>query len=575
MVDGISGVNTGSIKDLPVYQQYYKDYLEYNKACGTNLSFDAYLLLKGRKDYLLQQVENYLEGGGDGINGNTLNGMKYVNNGNSSIYQSQDEDTYYEFDFNDGSYRILHGKDEAAAALGLSGENVDSLKFGFRTVEATDYTFGSLEDGQDSSTSNVSGGLYGGVTYTKQEFDLDYIFNALLMNPNDPQYQIASQIFDDLVDNMKQWCPEDIPDSDLDLAGLDECAAQYGTNSEEYKKLLKKVLLANLDQAKEWAEHSHLEFNPEVSFDPTNGTDGTDGTNGTNGEQQENKAPEYDRTEVLKGTSLYSSYQANNNICGSWHEKGKREETWAQAHQDGVAMMQSYIAELESALKAQIGDAWTPEMNKYLSKVEDHLINGYLETRDQGICDNGRIKNNNYWAASDCKSGGAGDARAVISIRNLCDEFFREFDKICKNGGKTDAEVAAEKKAAEEKAAKEKAGYKSLYEMDMKSVGSEAGVKDVTVVPTSNNQYAEIQEKAQTDIINPLKNKIKEKLKNSNIPEAELDRILTYAEETALANPSNWASTSNNYTYTISSSKLIELFQNAVKSAVKSKGYDF
>ena len=29
MVDGISGVNTGSIKDLPVYQQYYQDYLEF------------------------------------------------------------------------------------------------------------------------------------------------------------------------------------------------------------------------------------------------------------------------------------------------------------------------------------------------------------------------------------------------------------------------------------------------------------------------------------------------------------------------------------------------------------------
>ena len=111
--------------------------------------------------------------------------------------------------------------------------------------------------------------------------------------------------------------------------------------------------------------------------------------------------------------------------------------------------------------------------------------------------------------------------------------------------------------------------------MNMKSTASEAGVKDVTVVPTSNNQYAEIQEKAQTDIINPLKNKIKDKLKDSGIPESELDRILTYAAETALANPSNWADTLNNYTYTISSSKLIELFQDAVKSAVISKGYDF
>ena len=72
-----------------------------------------------------------------------------------------------------------------------------------------------------------------------------------------------------------------------------------------------------------------------------------------------------------------------------------------------------------------------------------------------------------------------------------------------------------------------------------------------------------------------MKNKIKDKLKDSGIPDSDLDNILTHAAETALANPSNWADTTNNYTYTISSSKLIDIFQSTVKSAVKSKGYDF
>ena len=560
MVDGISGVNTGSIKELPVYQQYYQDYRAYNKACGTNLSFDAYLLLKGRKNYLLQEVENYLEGGGDGVNGNTLNGMRYMNNGNLSIYQSQDEDTYYEFDFNDGSYRIIHGKDEIASVLGLDGADFDTINFGFNKAEVTDYTFGNLEDGQDSTSSRVSGGLYSNVTYKQQEFDLDYIFNALLMNPNDPQYQIASQVFDDLVNNMKQWC------SESDLAELDEIAAEYGTNSVQYKEKLKEVLLANLDQANEWIDdHAHLEYTEEVSdFDSNNSTETEDG--------QENTVPEYDKRAVIENSGYWSQYSSHQNIGGSWREGSDRNE---QVAIDAQALMEPIINSIISSLKTQLGDEWTSEMDDYCLKVKRNLFDGFFVTKSESICDNGKIKSDDVWATTDCKGSKGHDKRAIVDVENLINKFFEEFNKICQNGGKTDKEIEDEKKAAEEKLAKEKAGYQKLYNMNMRSTASEAGVRDVTVVPTSNNQYAEIQEKAQTDIINPLKNKIKDKLKDSGIPEDELERILTYAEETALANPANWAETTNNYTYTISSSKLIDLFQDAVKSAVKSKGYDF
>lgn len=567
MVDGISGANTGSIKDLPIYQELYGDYLKYKKSRNSQISFNDYLTLTRKSTIFLEKVENYLEGGnGDGIEGNTLSGSRYLNNGGSAIYQSQDEDTYYEFDFDEGTYRILHGKEEAAEALGLDGENIDTLKFGFRKADAVDYTFGNLEDGQDKSTTKVSSGFYNNVTYTKQEFDLDYIFNALLMNPNDPQYQIASQIFDDLVANMKQWCPES------DLAELDEIAAEYGTNSVQYKDKLKEVLLANLDQANEWIDdHNHVEFKENASFDPVSEADKAK-AEANAAEAEKNKVPEYDQRSVIENSGYWSQYSSHKNLCGDWRSGEGRNE---QVPVDAQAIMEPIINGLISALKAQIGDAWTSDMDNYCLKIKRELFDGFFITKDEDICDNGAIKGDWYWATTDCKGHKGGTKRAVVDVENLTNRFFEKFNALCKNGGKTDAEVAAEKKAAEEKAAKEKAGYQTLYNMNMKSVGSEAGVKDVTVVPTSNNQYAEIQEKAQTDIITPLKNKIKEKLKNSNIPESELDRILTYAEETALSNPSSWASTSNNYTYTISSSKLIELFQNAVKSAVKSKGYDF
>ena len=555
MVDGISGVNTGSIKDLPVYQQYYKDYLEYNKACGTNLSFDAYLLLKGRKDYLLQEVENYLEGGGDGVNGNTLNGMHYINNGNLSIYQSQDEETYYEFDFNDGSYRIIRGKDEIASVLGLDGANFDTINFGFNKVEATDYTFGNLEDGQDSTSSKVSGGLYSNVTYKQQEFDLDYIFNALLMNPNDPQYQIAAQVFDDLVNNMKQWC------SESDLAELDEIAAEYGTNSVQYKEKLKEVLLANLDQANEWIDdHAHLEYTEEVSdFDSNNSTETEDG--------QENTVPEYDKDTVMFHSAIAQDYSS-----GVSRSTSLRSEDKNAVKAEALNKMRADLEAAANALMTELGENLTPELQEYIDKALQTTIKYYSEKTKKWQC------GGNYTLGTTADYLGFGDrhdgsdkVRGVYNVKAAVDHFFNEFDKICQNGGKTQEDIDQE----EENKAQQKAGYQKLYNMNMRSTASEAGVRDVTVVPTSNNQYAEIQEKAQTDIINPLKNKIKDKLKDSGIPEDELERILTYAEETALANPANWAETTNNYTYTIISSKLIDLFQDAVKSAVNSKGYDF
>lgn len=544
MVDGISGVNTGSIKDLPVYQQYYSEYLAHLKKYNSNISFDAYLTLEGKKEFFLQKVENYLEGGGDGVQGNTISGSRYVNNGNFSMYQSQDEDTYYEFDFNDGSYRILHGKEEAAAALGIDGENIDTLNFGRMSAQITDYTFGNLDDGQDSSTSKVSG-LYNGVTYTQQEFDLDYIFNALLMNPNDPQYKIAAQIFDDLVDNMNQWCPAS------DLEALDEIAAEYGTNSVQYKDKLKEILLANLDQANEWIDdHSHVEYKDDVSLDSVSDSDNT------GSESENNTVPDYDIDNVLTTAGLLTSYARGDtrNVESTDNSQGNRRK-------ELEGMMDQDLTALANALASQLGDQLTTQMQTYINKAVAAVV------ADESLI--------TTWSKHHSMFGMHKKTGGSYNVKSVADAFFNEFNTICQNGGKTSTEVEAEKKAAEEKAEKEKASYQTLYNMNMRSVGSEAGVKDVTVVSTSNNQYAEIQEKAQTDIITPLKNKIKEKLKNSNIPEADLERILTYAEESALSNTSAWASTSNNYTYSISSSKLIELFQDAVKSAIKSKGYDF
>ena len=261
MVDGVGSATTGSLRDFDLYNKYYSQYLAYNKDTGGNLSFEAFLRIKDKLGYFNQQLENFLETGnsyyGDGVSGNTINDSRHVVNGNKTIYQSQDEETYYEFDFENGTYRVIQGSDEAAAALGFGSNTVDTLSMGYKSATATDYTFGNLDDGQDSSTSYMVSG-YGNVAYVQQEFDVHYILNALLMNPDDPQYQIAAGIFNDLTEHLTQWC------SQADIDALDQVAAQYGVESSEYKEKLKEVILANLDQANEWVEnHAHVEYTPE------------------------------------------------------------------------------------------------------------------------------------------------------------------------------------------------------------------------------------------------------------------------------------------------------------------------
>ena len=577
MVDGVGSATTGSLRDFDLYNQYYSEYLAYNQNTGGTLSFEAYLRLKGRIGYFNEQLENFLETGnanhGDGVKGNTISDNRHVANGNKAIYQSQDEDTYYEFDFESGTYSIIQGSDEAAVALGFGSNTVDTLDMGYKSATATDYTFGNLDDGQDSTTSYLVSG-YGNVAYVQQEFDIHYILNALLMNPDDPQYQIAAGIFNDLLEHLTQWC------SQADIDALDQVAAQYGTNSAEYKNKLQEVMLANLDQANEWVEeHAHVKYTQESAFtQPTDSTQGTDGTNGA-GESSENQVPEYSKTDVLEAAGLLSDYNANNNWCGNWYEEGgksNKDKNIQSAKAETYNQIQVYVDGLINALKATIGDAWTEEMEAAAKKAKDALINTDIYSGgDEDICDNGVVKDSRV-AACDLKARKGQDARGVINIKNLADTFLNKFNEICQNGGKTAEEVQAEQQAAAQAAEQKKSAYKALYDFDIDSAADDAGVPDtVTVVPTGTYQFNEIKAKAEQDILEPLKAKIKSQFAGSNIPEDELEEFLDNAATDALRYPDEWATKTSDYTYIINSNKLIDFFKDAVKTGIKAKGYEF
>ncbi len=568
MVDGVGSATTGSLRDFDLYNTYYSQYLAYNKNTGGNLSFESYLRLKDKLGYFNQQLENFLETGnsyyGDGVSGNTINDSRHVVNGNKSIYQSQDEETYYEFDFENGTYRIIEGTDEAADALGFGSNTVDTLSMGYKSATATDYTFGNLDDGQDSTTSYMVSG-YGNVAYVQQEFDIHYILNALLMNPNDPQYQIAAGIFNDLSEHLTQWCPQ----SDLDA--LDEVAAQYGTNSAEYKNKLQEVMLANLDQANEWVEeHAHVKYTQESAFtQPTDSTQGTDGTNGDSSTAESTDNVPYDKSTVLEGAGLEGRYNNNEMWHGSWHTKDLD-----ASKNDGINEMTTILTNLVNSLQLTLGDAWTDEVASYAQQAMNAVLGGFIITEDEGIIDDQKIKNGNYWAGTDRKGINARKSCAVVSVKGTIDKFFEVFDSLC--GNKTEAQKAAEQQAAAQEAEQKKSGYKALYDFDIDSAADDAGVPDtVTAVPTGSNQFSEIQKKAEDDVLKPIIDKMRSQLSGKGIPDAELEEFLDNAATDALRYPDEWATKTSDYTYIINSNKLIDFFKDAVKTGIKAKGYEF
>lgn len=563
MVQGVgpTGNNSGSMSDIYLYNMYKNEWETYRKNHPeSSMSFEDYLQMKGYLNYFNQQVENYVETGstlqGDGQSGNTLSTSRMVANQTSSIYQGEDEETYYEFDYDSGTYRKIEGKEDVAKALGLSSEqNVDTIVFGYDSVAITDYTFGNLDDGQDSSSYRVNG-KYSNVTLVNQEFDIHYILNALLMDPTDPQYQIAKGVFDDLCAHASQW----LPDTDMDE--LDAVAAEYGTNSAEYKAKLQEILLKNLDQAQEWVEeHTHVKNTSasgsltenDTTTDGTGGTDGTDGSENTTG-----TIPDYDKSSVLNSAGLLVDY-TNNTIWQSEkvNRSGKsQEECRSQALAKSSAYAESVLSQVESTLIAQLGDQCTEEIQKYIAKAKQTALE------------------NKSWQSTEWHSAMLNKNKGFTStceVRTLVDIFFNEFNTLCQNKGKTNAEVEAEKKAAEEKAAREKSAYQSIYNTDYQSLASEVGAnKDIQVVNASS--ASEIQAKAESEILNPIKNKIIAQYAGT-ITASDLQNMLDNAATAALSDCTEWASTTNNYVYNIDSSLLISKFQENVKTIIQNKGY--
>ena len=587
MVQGVGGTgSSGSIKDTAAYKTLYDMYL---KSGVKNLDFQAWLQMCGYRDTFLQQIENYIETGNEQYgddNEDTLNLNKHLSNATGALYQSDDEETFYDFDWESGSYTTLNKKEDVAKAMGLpEGNDIDTINLGYMSAQITNYTFGNLDDGQDG-TKQILYGNYANVSYVQQEFDVHYILNALLIDPSDPQYQIAAKIFDDLCENVNQWLPVSEQEE------LDKIAAEYGNSSAEYKAKLQEVILANLDQANEWVEeHNHVQNTNAGTLGPATdlnagsnaGTNGVDGTVGgdSSATEEEQGVPEYNLDSVLSNCGLTAMYNGNEKWYGPKHYDN---DTCAES---SVKEARQYVDEqltaVMNAMMAEMGDSCTKEIQDYLLKakaavvgsIADGEIDSFEAMVYQSSSTKGASNIKNVLGYDTFGSGMYEDygARAEVSVKNMVDEFIREFETLCENKGKTAEEVEAENKAAEEKAAKEKNDYKTLYNYNMSSIAKDAGVKDVQVINVST--AAEIKQKAMNEVVQPLINKLKSKMSGKSISDADLEKIMNYAAESALANTNEWATTNNNVVYNIDADIIVSKFESALKDAIKSKGYDF
>lgn len=552
MVSGVSG----SFADNPQYQFYQQQYQEMKTKYGGKLTFEEYLRLKNVDfGYSMQVLENIIETGdekkGDGIKGNSISDNRYLNSTEkpgTQMFQTQDMDGFYEVDWETGTYKYVDDPKEAARMLGLDPESfdMDTIVFGAGTAEITDFIFNAdwLSDGQDRNENKLNGN-YKNVTYNIQEFDPCYLIDKSLQDPSDPEYQKALKNWEYLQATVDQWM------SDADYAKISDLDPE----SEEYKTALLEIILDKLDQTKSFGDHKHVENKNTGTVEETPG-------NGSEGDDSDaNKVPTYDKDTVLDNAGLLSAY-TNGTLWKSEfiNRKDKsQDEARNQAMAQSAAYAEAVLKDIEAAMVAELGDQLTPEMKTYLTKAKKAA----LESKEwQDYEWHNAMLNKNKGFTSTCDT------------KKLIDSFYKEFDSLCANGGKSSAQVEAENKKKEEL----KGDYKKFYEFNIKdsSVKPDNVKSEYTVSMTGGNY----KQTAQNNVLKPYSAKILNSIKSKcpKLTESQIQKILDTAMANAL-NDDSWVTTNGNVatggTYSIDTDKLLDSFSAEIKTAIKkSGGYD-
>ena len=553
MVDSV-----GSIANNTYYQSYYQGYLDMKKKMGGQLTFEAYLRkLNVDYDTTMQILENVVETGdplkGDGVDGNSINSKRHVNGeGNKQMFQTEDQEGYYDIDWDTGEYRYITDTQEVAKTLGLDTENYqfDTIVFGAGTAEVTDFVFSNLSDGQQREEYTVNGS-YRNITYAVQEFDPCYILDSALQDATDEEYQKALNNWEYLSATVTQWI------TDAELEALNELEP----NSAEYKQALIDLILEKLDQTQSFGDHTHVENTNSV--DAIESITGSE--SGTTDSSASGTVPQYDRSTVMYNSSISNDYTS-----GVSRATDTRSEDHAAVKSEALSMAQSDLNAAASALRAQIGDQLTDEMNAYIETAIKNTLQYMGDNTFQWQC------GGKYSLSTTDDRLGYGDrhdgkdkVRGVYNVQAVVNHFFDEFNTLCANNGKSSEQVKAETEEKE----RLKGEYQTFYNFNVKSVTVEGTKSEYTVSMTGGNYKND----AKNNVIEPYKEQVIKAIKEKcpNISEATIEKLVNAAAESTL-NKTSWVTTNGNIatggTYTINTDKLLDEFNAQIKAAIKASG---
>lgn len=197
--------------------------------------FKSNLFLNGIDgDVVLQQIENHIEGSdanGNGKDGDLLSWDKYLESNdkkNDLLFQSSDNKTYTNVNFNAGTYDIMDEKG-FTEKLGMSWENgkpYDAFEINQNKINFYDFVFGGVGDGNQMNTeinlTQFDNARWGLQNYTIREVDTSYWNKATDYTNN--ENLLSKDSLRVIMQSIPQWMTEQIKNQ---LSAYKEGSPEY------------------------------------------------------------------------------------------------------------------------------------------------------------------------------------------------------------------------------------------------------------------------------------------------------------------------------------------------------------
>lgn len=230
-------MNIGKTGDLGTeYDVQWTRFQTRHKVTGTN-EFKSNLFLNGIDgDVVLQRIENHIEGDeskGNGLNNDLLSWDKYLvsnDKQNDVLFQSADNKTYTNVNFNNDSYEKMDEKG-FTEKLGMNWDNgkpYDVFEINQNKINFYDFIFGGIGDKKQMNTEiNLSGfdnARWGLQNYTIREVDTSY-WNQKTDYTNSENL-LSKESLRVIIQSMPQWMTDKIK---TELSAYKEGSTEYLT----------------------------------------------------------------------------------------------------------------------------------------------------------------------------------------------------------------------------------------------------------------------------------------------------------------------------------------------------------